>query len=355
MSDAPAPSTAPSRLSYEGVDAIAVHGDVATEWAVLDAAAGIVDSSWRRFIPVTGDERREFLHGQTTAHVKSLAAGGGAAALALTAQGKPLAIFALYESGERTWISTTAAQTVATRTALSRFLVADDCDFEEEVEARCMTIVGPCAAHVLAALGVVSSLDRWGMCTATVAGEQVSVFARDDLRVPSFDVLACNREGIASDAGVVWRAIEGAGGERCGVAALEIVRVESGTARFGVDVDETRLAVEARLEWAIHFAKGCYVGQEVVERAVSRGRINHELCLLKFSGDAVPGARVEGGGENDVVTSMVSSPRLGTIALAYVPRVKAEAGTAVTLLADGGNVEAVVLPWPRKRTLAGRG
>ena len=193
------------------------------------------------------------------------------------------------------------------------------------------------------------------MCTATVAGEQVSVFARDDLRVPSFDVLACSSEGIASDAGVVWRAIEAAGGERCGVTALEIVRVESGTARFGIDVDETRLAVEARLEWAIHFAKGCYVGQEVVERAVSRGRINHELCLLKFSGDAAPGARVEGGGENDVVTSVVSSPRLGTIALAYVPRVKAEAGTAVTLLADGGNVEAVALPWPRKRTLAGRG
>ena len=360
MSDAPASSAggaARATCSYEGAGATRVYGeagDVAAEWAILDCAAGVLDSGWRRFFPASGDERREFLHGQTTAHVKSLAAGDGAAALALTAQGKPLAIFALYESGERLWISTTAAQAAATRAALSRFLVADDCDFEDEVHASCMTVAGPRAAQVLAAAGVAQLPDRWGTCSAIIAGQPVMVFARDDLRVPSFDVLACDGEGLASDGEAVRRAIEAAGAGRCGVAALEIVRVESGTARFGVDVDETRLVVEARLEWAIHFAKGCYVGQEVVERAVSRGRINHELCLLKLSGDAAPGARMEGGGENDVVTSVVDSPRLGKIALAYVPRTKAEAGTAVTLLADGANVDAVVLPWPRKRTLAGR-
>lgn len=180
------------------------------------------------------------------------------------------------------------------------------------------------------------------------------VFSRDDLRVPSFDVLVCDSEGVARDVAAVARAIEAAGARPCSDAALEIVRIESGTARLGVDVDETRLAIEARLEWAIHFAKGCYVGQEVVERAVSRGRINHELCLLKLSAAVAAGARVESGGDHDVVTSVVTSPRLGTIALAYVPRAKAEAGTALTLLADGANIEAIVLPWPRKRTLPGR-
>ncbi|MFN2425852.1 MAG: folate-binding protein YgfZ [Candidatus Binatia bacterium] len=352
MSDARAPSTLDD--SYEG--APASRGDAAADWAALDTAAGIVDSRWRRFFPATGEERREFLHGQTTAHVTSLTGGSGAAALVLTAQGKPLAMLALYESGERLWISTTAARSAAARAALSRFLVADDCDFEDDVDACCVTVAGPHAATVLAAAGAsaAAALDPWAMGGANIAGQAVLVFSRGDLRVPCFDVLACDEEGRASDGAAVRAAIEAAGAARCGVAAFEILRVESGAARYGVDVDETRLAVEARLEWAIHFNKGCYVGQEVVERAVSRGRINHELCLLKLSGEAAAGSRVDGGNENDVVTSVVRSPRLGTIALAYVPRAKADAGTAVTVLADGASVEAVVLPWPRQRTLTGR-
>jgi folate-binding protein YgfZ len=328
--------------------------DAATDWAILDGAAGIVDATWRRFFPATGDERRDFLHGQTTANVKALGAGSGAAAAVLTAQGKPLAMLALYESGERLWIATTAGEAASARAALSRFLVADDCDFEDDVEAACLAVAGPRAGDVLVGAGVAAPPDRWGVIAATVAGQPVLVFSRDDLRIPCFEVLACDIEGTPSDVAAVRRALEAAGGQACGAAALDIVRVESGTARYGVDVDETRLAVEARLEWAIHFAKGCYVGQEVVERAVSRGRINHELCLLKLAGSLAPGARVDGGGDHDIVTSVVDSPRLGTIALAYLPRAKAEAGMPVTLLGDGANVEAVVLPWPRKRTLAGR-
>src|SRR6185369_6366445 len=157
-----------------------------------------------------------------------------------------------------------------------------------------------------------------------------------DLRVPCYDVLVCNPEGRPGDADRVLRAIESSGAVRCGAAALEIVRIESGTVRYGVDLDEKRIAIEARLEWAIHFAKGCYVGQEVIERAVSRGRINHELCLLGLDAEVAPGARVEGGSDSDVVTSVARSPRLGTIALAYVPRAKAAEGTSLTLASGAG-------------------
>jgi folate-binding protein YgfZ len=119
-------------------------------------------------------------------------------------------------------------------------------------------------------------------------------------------------------------------------------------------VDESRLAVEARLEWAIHFAKGCYVGQEVVERAVSRGRINHELALVELDELIAAGARVEGGGENDVVTSIAESPRCGRIALAYLPKTMLAAGTVVTFASGESRTGATVLEWPRSRTLPGR-
>jgi len=325
------------------------------DWKLLDGGAGLVAGE-RAFFTATGEERREFLHGQTTANVEALSPGDGAAALVLTAQGRPLSILALYEDGEKLWIATAPADAAATRTALSRFLVADDCDFEGDVAAASVTIAGPDAAGVLAAAGLAlqSEPGTWGLTTGSIGAQSVHVFSRGDLRVPAFDVLACHDDGRPSDLEAVRRALHAAGAADCSAEALDVVRIESGTARYGVDVDESRIAVEARLEWAIHFAKGCYVGQEVVERAVSRGRINHELALLAASAPVVAGARVEGAGERDVVTSAAVSPHLGTVALAYLPKTMLEAGTTLELVHSGSRTSAVVLEWPRPRTLPGR-
>lgn len=340
-------------IPYEGADVAPFFGNAVAEWALLDSASALVDARWRRFFQATGEERRDFLHGQTTANVKALADGLGCPAATLTAQGRPLALFALYESGERLWIASTAAHAAATRVALSRFLVADDCDFENDIEAECAAVAGPKAAEVLREAGVVEvpPPSSWRAAAATIAGQAVMVFSRGDLRVPWYDVLACDNEGTPSDAAAVRATLQAAGAAPCGSDAVEILRVESCTPRLGVDVDERRIAMEARLEWAIHFSKGCYVGQEVVERAVSRGRVNHELALLSVDGEAAPGARIEGGGDNDVVTSVATSPRLGRIALAYLPKAKIETGARLKI-APG--IEATVLAWPRARLLPGR-
>lgn len=350
------PASASRRVVYEGSEVAPDYGDVRAEWEALDAGAGLLDAIWRRYFTAIGEERLDFLHGQTTNHLRGLAPGVGCAALTLTAQGRPLAAFAVYEDGDRVWIATTSGHGESTRAALSRFLVADDCDFESEADAICCVVAGPRAAEVLASVGAVeaAALGHWGVAAATIADEPVMLFSRGDLRVPCFEVLACNADGEASNAVSVWRTLAAAGARPCGSTAFEILRVESGTARYGIDVDERRIALEARLEWAIHFDKGCYVGQEVVERAVSRGRVNHELCLLSVAPGVEPGARVEGGGENDVVTSVVDSPRLGPIALAYLPKARSEAGTELKLSQAGTTFDARVLPWPRPRILAGR-
>ena len=344
------------RVVYEGAEVAPDYGDARAEWEALDAGAGLVDATWRRYFTAVGEERLDFLHGQTTNHVRGLAPGTGCAALTLTAQGRPLAAFAVYEDGERVWIATTCGHGEATRSALARFLVADDCDFEAEVEAIACAVVGPRAAEVLASVGATeaAALSPWGVAAAAVAGEPVMLFSRGDLRVPCIEVLACDAEGVASNAAAVWRDLAAAGAVPCGATAFEVLRVESGTARYGVDVDERRIAVEARLEWAIHFDKGCYVGQEVVERAVSRGRVNHELCLVSVAAGVAPGDRVEGGAEADVVTSVVDSPRLGRVALAYLPKALSEPGTSLRLAGPSAATEATVLEWPRRRVLAGR-
>src|SRR5688572_27963958 len=163
------------------------------DWKTFDAAAGLTGGQ-RVFFTATGEERREYLHGQTTANVEALAAGDGAPALVLTAQGRPLSILALYEDGVKLWIATPPSLAAATRTALSRFLVADDCDFEDDVAAGSLTIAGPNAAGVLAAAGIALATEpgSWGLTIGALGAQSMHVFSRGDLRVPSFDILACH-------------------------------------------------------------------------------------------------------------------------------------------------------------------
>ncbi|HYC56734.1 MAG TPA: hypothetical protein VEL28_17520 [Candidatus Binatia bacterium] len=327
-------------------------------WEAIDTGAALIDGGGPSLLVATGEERLEFLHGQTSNDVLGLAPGAGCAALSLTAQGRPVAMFALYNDAEheRVLIAMPAAQRTDTRAALERFLVADDCEFEDAADLQGRTLAGPEAAAVLRRAGVELLDDEaagWRMRHATIAGRSALVLARGDLRVPAFDIVAADPQLQPAFADPVWDALRAAGAAVAGADALDVVRVESGTARFGVDVDDTRIAIEARLEWAIHFGKGCYVGQEVIERAVSRGRIQHTLELLSAP-TVVAGARVSNGGPRDVATSVVESPRLGRIALAYLPAEAADTGRTVQLSSDAGTHDATVLPWPRPRRLAGR-
>ncbi|HYC00210.1 MAG TPA: hypothetical protein VEC57_13830 [Candidatus Limnocylindrales bacterium] len=350
-------------------------------WEAIDGAAALVGASSLALLVATGEERLEFLHGQTSNDVRGLLPGAGCAALSLTPQGRPLAIFSLYNDAEheRVLIATTTQERAAVRAALERFLVADDCEVEEAPELTAWTLAGPQAPAVLERAGIAGVRDdasatneragatagadasaaastaaaAWRLHRGRIGEREVLVLQRGDLRVPAFDILAADAQLQTTYADPVAAALREAGAVDADAQALEVVRVESGTARYGTDVDESRIAIEARLEWAIHFGKGCYVGQEVIERAVSRGRIQHMLALLAGQG-LTAGAQVVGGGERDVATSVVDSPRLGRIALAYLPAGQADAGGEVQLRSDAGTHVATVLPWPRARVLAGR-
>ncbi|MFT4571260.1 MAG: folate-binding protein YgfZ [Hyphomicrobiaceae bacterium] len=358
-----------ARAARRGIDggmAVALdYGDVNAEWVALDTGAAIVDRSARRLIEVTGDERADFLHGQVTADVRGLVAGVGAAAAVLSAQGKALGLFSVFAEGERLLLASDTASSSNLREALERFLVADDCEFEDLDPGDGLGLIGPCAGELLAGLGVVISAG-WSIGRATLADTPLLVFSRGDLRVPSFELIP---EDPDADLVPVFTVLEAAGAVLVGRDAEEVLRIESGTARYGVDIDEGRLVVEARLEWAIHFNKGCYVGQEVVERAVSRGRLNRELVLLNLASDqsapwqllagssscgVKPGDSIAGGNEKNVVTSVAVSPRLGPVALAYVGKDSTGQGAEVAIDTAAGQVSATVLAWPRQRRLAGR-
>lgn len=335
-------------VAYDGATVPLGYGDVAVEHAALHGGVALLWQPQRRFLGAAGSERVEFLQGQLSNDVAGLGPGQGQAALLLSAQGKVEALVGAYAVGERIEIVSDAAHVETVAARIEKFLVADDVELEREPPTdSTVALAGPDAPALLSTL---TGRDReslargWYVWAGEIAGISARVYSRGEFLVPYFEIV------FDTDAAAAWSALTGAGAVPTGAQALEILRVESGVARYGIDVDESRIALEARLEWAIHFAKGCYVGQEIVERAVSRGRVNRRLALLSSSEPLEPGALLEGGAERDVVTSSVVSPAAGPLAFGYLDVERAVEGTEV--LAAGRS--ARVLEWPRAEIHAGR-
>jgi folate-binding protein YgfZ len=346
-------SRAKSRIEYGGAEVAESYGDVDLEWAAIDGRTGLVDTSFRRTIVVSGSERRDYLHGQLSQSLVTLKPGDGAPALLLNPQGRLISTVAIYDEGEAFEIAVEESNLEATLARLEQYCVADDVEFLVDDPRERFALVGPDAMRFLVDAGAevpddAETTGAWFMRRAQIAEVDVLLYGRGDLRLPYVDVVSFG------DGARVWKALEAAGARPAGAKAFEIIRVESGTPRYGVDVSDAEVALEARLEWAIHFRKGCYVGQEIIERAVSRGRVNRLLTLLAVAEPVEAGDLIGGTGARERVTSCVESPRSGVMCLGYVMRELAEVGKKLVIERGDRDVPAEVLPWPRPDVLPGR-
>jgi len=164
-------------------------------------------------------------------------------------------------------------------------------------------------------------------------------------------VLVATADGVdaicaAEDVDAVRAAFLEAGAEEVPEDAAEVVRVEAGRPRYGIDLDDTVIPQEAGLnERAVSFTKGCYVGQETVARLYYRGKPNRHLRGLRLHGAAATGDPLRlGDREVGRVGSVVDSPTLGPVALALVRR-EAEPGSEVRVGDDGATATVVELPF----------
>jgi folate-binding protein YgfZ len=152
------------------------------------------------------------------------------------------------------------------------------------------------------------------------------------------------------DAAAWWRRCMEAGLPPAGQQAFEVLRIESGTPAYGRDVGLDTIALEAPLDAAISFKKGCYLGQEVIERVTARGHVNRKLVGLEVGGSVVPpagAALFAGDHEVGRVTSAAWSWRLTCpVALAYVRREHLTPGTILDIRAGAGTTPATVRALP---------
>jgi folate-binding protein YgfZ len=336
------------------------------DYRALRAGAGVRPCAERVVIRMSGDDRASFLHGMCSNDIKGLKPGGVIAALFLTERAHLIADANVWATDDALLLEMERTLWPAVRAHLERFLVADDVELEEPGEAATgdgviqggviqqdgvIQIDGPhAAAAVAAVLGEKVVLPGAWRFVEAAGGALVARVTR--WGGPAFTILAAR----ASAPEIVAR-LGAAGGERSdfrevSIDAAEIVRVESGAARVGVDTNDKTIALEARMEPAISFSKGCYIGQETVERATARGALKRRLMGLRIDGAGIPaaGSRVRfAGKEVGHLTSPLRSPHLGVLALAILHHSAWTPDTALTIHDADGELAAMVSELPFTR------
>jgi len=308
------------------------YGDPAREHRAVREDVGIIDRSALGRAVVTGRDRATFLHGMLTNDVKGLAPGQGCPAAFLDAHGKVMSMLAVYALQDRLWLELPPGMTDQTLQLLDKYLISEKAYFEPADDAFVViALQGPGTAERLAKLAARPlELAPHAHAEAIIAGGPVRVIHRTEAGLPGVHCWTAPGHAAA-----LWQALREVGATPVGHQALDALRIEAGVPWYGVDVDETVLMPETRLEALVHYSKGCYIGQEVVARVKYRGHVNRALSGLVLEGPRVParGARVMAGDKDaGRITSAIRSLALGVpIALGYVRRDHLEPGTAVTV------------------------
>lgn len=312
--------------------------------------AAFLDRSDRGRIVVSGADRRTYLHGLLTNDIAALAPGTGCYAAYLTPQGRMVADLFVYELGDVILVTLASAVKDAVLARFDQFVFTEDVQLGDVSSTfGQLAVLGPDApghvAHMLDGVdaGRVAALPGHGNFRATFRGAPAIVVRAADLGVDGFDLLV-GRDSADALAG----ALREAGVPELDAGTAETIRIEGGVPRFGRDMDEETIPLEAGIESkAISFTKGCYVGQEVIVRVLHRGhgRVAKKLVGLVFDAGQAPepGTPVRvGDREIGSVTSSAWSPALSrAVALAYVHRDFLEPGTKVTAGESAATVTAL--------------
>jgi tRNA-modifying protein YgfZ len=306
-------------------------------YAALTAGCALLDRSERGKLALAGPEAKEFLTGQVTNDIAGLQAGRGCQAALLTHKGKMLADVRVLDAGGELLLDTDRQSLQELFNRIHRGLIGFDARLDKRTLQRgLLSLIGPQARAVAEAGAAGLGTGEHDNAPAEIGGAPVHLVATDT----GVDVL-CD----ADDTSAVAAALAERGAVAVSDADAEIVRVERGRPRYGVDLDDTVIPQEAGLnERAVSFTKGCYVGQETVARLHYKGKPNRHLRGLRLSAAVPAGAALRlGDREVGTLTSSVVSPALGPIGLALVRR---EAAPGDTVLAGNGGVTAEVVALP---------
>jgi tRNA-modifying protein YgfZ len=309
------------------------------DYAAINEGAGLLDRSARGKLEVTGPDAAEFLQGQVTNDVAALGPGQGCYAALLDPKAHITADMRILAVGAgELWLDTEPQPLDAVLRHLRMYKIGRQVQVADRTAERAiLSLLGPASGDVAArATGIAIP----GGEHDSAEGHVEDVTVRVAVTIAGVDLFAPTE---ATDR--LSAALLEAGAQEIGEDAAEVLRVERGVPRHGLDMGPDNLPGEAGIvERAVSFTKGCYVGQEPVARMYHRGRPNRRLRGLRLSGPIAPGAPVMAAEKQvGTLTSSVISPGLGPIGLAILRR-EVEEGDNV-LVGDGVSATVVELPF----------
>jgi aminomethyltransferase len=324
-------------------------GDWQREYWFAHKSVALIDKNYRCYFSFTGPDRVRYLNAILTNNIKDLAPSQGNVSLLLNPQGRILAEIETYALPESLFCVSYALIAERLNETIEKFIIMDDVTLADDTQRfGTLALEGPAAAAIVKELTGVDlhSLAELGRRDALVGAIPCAVARRPPGKVAGAEFLV---ERVHLER--LWRTLhevsQAAGGGPIGYSALSALQLEQSIPWFSYDFGEKQIPHEAALETShISYTKGCYTGQEIVERVRSRGQVTRRRVGLRFSSQAVPAAGealISAGAEAGFITRAAFSPALScAIGMGYVRKENNSEGS--TLEWSGG--KAVVTNFP---------
>jgi folate-binding protein YgfZ len=306
-----------------------------TELAAILKAAAFAPVTDRAFLRVTGSDATRWLNGMVSNSVQALQPGEGSYNFLLSAQGRILGDCTIYRetSAEPAefLLVTSAAQVEAIQQHLDHFIIMDDVELTLLDDLSGLLIAGPQALSIVMALGTANH--RAAPCSPAAqapppqtlslkhtiyAGAPVRLFQAFSPLIPCFEIWS-----DPSTIDSILAELRDSDALPVSAAALECLRILEARPKYGVDIRDRDLPQETSQTHALHFAKGCYLGQEIVERIRSRGQVHRQFMAFHLTGElpaTLPAPLEAGGKPAGEITSAALIPLaegLELVALGY--------------------------------------
>ena len=330
---------------YRGAETAASFGDPPSEFRALLSAAAIFDMSWQAKLVISGKDRTRWANGMVTNNIRDLAPGCGVYSFILTPQGRNQGDLVVYNRGDYLLAATDREQADAITTLLRRYIIMDKVEIEDiSDKLASVGVGGPQTLAILSSIGIsvdISALERGQVVDTVWRDIGISVLRNPHRQSNAYEIWLAP-ENVEK----LWDALTNAGAQPAGSDALEMYRIARGIPRYGVDLRERDLPQETGQEHALNFTKGCYIGQEIVERIRSRGNVHRTLIGLEVQGEPPQaGTKVLADGkEVGEITSAARVPIADgerTLALGYLRREAANPGATVQVGEQSATVHAI--------------
>ena len=328
-------------------------GDWLAEYRHLHESVALLDKNYRAYLDFTGPDRVRYLNAILTNNIKDLRENHGTISLFLNPQGRILAEIETYDLPDKLFCLSYASIREPLIAALDKYIIMDDVTLTDRTDDfATLALEGPKAALVAQELTGVDPADLAELETRLVSVQRIP--CRLGKRSPGGAASAeflVDRAHAETLWNILLEAAHKHGGGPAGYHALSATRLEQGIPWYSYDFGEKQIPHEAGLQDShISYTKGCYTGQEIVERVRSRGQVNRVRVTLKYDTPEPPAPGtplLSEGKEAGYTTRAAFSPALNVpIGMAYLRREKSTPGSILELPDSSGSAAVLATPIP---------